>query len=306
MTSKPFKAAVIQQAIESNDKLANFEKAADFIRQAAAQGVELIVMQELHATQYFCQQENPDVFDLAEPLDGPSFQAYAALAAELDVVLVISQFERRAAGLYHNTAQVIDGVKGRAGIFRKMHIPDDPGFYEKFYFTPGENNTDFNGFAPIETRLGRLGVLICWDQWYPEAARLMALAGADFLVYPTAIGWHPAEEVDENTRQLEAWITVQRAHAIANGIPTLVANRTGFEADPVGADGIQFWGNSFIVGPQGEFLVHANADAEGVFTASIIPARTEAVRRMWPYLRDRRIDAYQGLTSRWLADKKFT
>ena len=304
MTSKPFKAAVIQQAIESNDKSANFEKAADFIRQAVVQGAELVVMQELHATQYFCQQENPEVFDLAESLDGPSFKAYAALAAELDVVIVISQFERRAAGLYHNTAQVIDGVKGRAGIFRKMHIPDDPSFYEKFYFTPGEGNADFNGFAPIETRLGKLGVLICWDQWYPEAARLMALAGADFLIYPTAIGWHPAEEADENARQLEAWITVQRAHAIANGIPTLVANRTGFEADPAGSDGIQFWGNSFIVGPQGEFLVHANADAEGVFTAPIIPARTEAVRRMWPYLRDRRIDAYQGLTSRWLADTK--
>lgn len=302
MSVKKIKAAVVQQAISSNDKTQNFVKSAQWVRQAVGQGCQLVVLQELHATRYFCQQEDPSIFDFAEPLDGETYQNYAALAEELDVVLVISQFERRAAGLYHNTAQVIDGALGRVGIFRKMHIPDDPGYYEKFYFTPGDARAKHNGFAPVQTRLGKLGVLVCWDQWYPEAARLMALAGADFLIYPTAIGWSPAEDNAEKLRQQDAWITVQRAHAIANGVPVLVANRMGHEPDPEGGDGLLFWGSSFIAGPQGEFLARAPEQQEGVFTAEVDMAQTESVRRMWPYLRDRRIDAYDGLVERWLSN----
>lgn len=298
-------AAVLQLAVPSNDKPNNFLASEKVIRRAVEQGCELIVLQELHAASYFCQQERVDFFDLAEPLDGETFCAYEKLAAELDVVLVISQFERRAAGLYHNTAQVIDGVKGRAGIFRKMHIPDDPGFYEKFYFTPGDADGELNGFKPISTKLGKLGVLVCWDQWYPEAARLMALAGADFLIYPTAIGWDLRDDEAEQQRQLDAWVTIQRSHAVANGVPVLVANRTGFEPDPDNSDlGIQFWGNSFIAGPQGEFLVRASSDEQGFVCAEIDVTRAESVRRIWPYLRDRRVDAYQGVTRRWLADKE--
>lgn len=297
-----FIAAVIQQAIPGNNKEENLAATELYIREAAAQGAELIVLQELHATQYFCQTEDVDVFDLAEPINGPTSEVIAAIAAELNLVVIMSGFEKRAAGLYHNTAQVFDGEKGRVGIFRKMHIPDDPGFYEKFYFTPGDASGVRNyGFTPIETRLGKLGVLVCWDQWYPEAARLMALAGADCLIYPTAIGWDPNDDDDEKQRQRDAWITIQRAHAIANGIPVLVANRTGFELSPNSEeDGIEFWGSSFIVGPQGEFLFSPEIETEGAFCAQIDLNRSEAVRRIWPYFRDRRVDAYANLTHRWL------
>jgi N-carbamoylputrescine amidase len=302
-SSKVIKVAVMQLKVASNDKVKNFTECARQIRQAVADGCQLVALQELHATRYFCQQEIADNFDLAESLEGETYSAYQELAAELDVVLVISQFERRAAGLYHNTAQVIDGKLGKVGIFRKMHIPDDPGYYEKFYFTPGDAQGAFNGFAPVQTRLGKLAVLVCWDQWYPEAARLMALAGADLLIYPTAIGWDPRENQAEKNRQRDAWITIQRSHAIANGLPVLVANRTGFEADLCGiGPGIEFWGSSFVAGPQGELLIAAPVDQEGFFVAEINIARSETVRRMWPYLRDRRIDAYGGLTKRWLAD----
>jgi N-carbamoylputrescine amidase len=228
------------------------------------------------------------------------------IPAVLIELLVISQFERRAAGIYHNTAQVIDGAEGRVGIFRKMHIPDDPGFYEKFYFTPGDADGELAGFKPVPTRLGNLGVLVCWDQWYPEAARLMALAGADLLIYPTAIGWNPDDVEAEQERQRDAWVTIQRSHAVANGIPVIVANRTGFEASPIsGASGIEFWGTSFICGPQGEFLVLADSESQGTFCTEINLQQSETVRRIWPYFRDRRVDAYQGLTRRWLADKSF-
>ncbi|MEY4591076.1 MAG: hypothetical protein RL497_3152 [Pseudomonadota bacterium] len=307
MATANFMAAVIQQAIEGNDKVTNLDKTEMLIREAAEKGAELIILQELHATQYFCQEENTDCFDMAESLEGYTYTRCALLAEELDIVLVISQFERRAAGIYHNTAQVIDGAEGRVGIFRKMHIPDDPGFYEKFYFTPGDADGELAGFKPVHTRLGTLGVLVCWDQWYPEAARLMALAGADFLIYPTAIGWNPDDTEAEQERQRDAWVTIQRAHAVANGIPVLVANRTGFEASPMpGASGIEFWGTSFICGPQGEFLVLADPESQGVFCAEINVQRSESVRRIWPYFRDRRVDAYQGLTRRWLGDKPYS
>ncbi|MFO1369693.1 MAG: carbon-nitrogen hydrolase [Marinagarivorans sp.] len=306
MANANFIAAVIQQAIEGNDKSANLDKTEHLIRDAVEKGAELIVLQELHATQYFCQEENTDYFDMAESLDGYTYTRCAQLAEELDIVLVISQFERRAAGIYHNTAQVIDGAEGRVGIFRKMHIPDDPGFYEKFYFTPGDADGELAGFKPVQTRLGKLGVLICWDQWYPEAARLMALAGADVLIYPTAIGWNPDDTEAEQERQRDAWVTIQRAHAVANGTPVLVANRTGFEGSPLSdAAGIEFWGTSFICGPQGEFLVLADSESQGVFCAEINLQQSETVRRIWPYFRDRRVDAYQGLTRRWLGDKSF-
>jgi N-carbamoylputrescine amidase len=302
--SKPIRAAVIQQAVENNNKQNNLDKTETFIREAVDSGCELIVLQELHATQYFCQIEDTDFFDMAEPLEGYTFQRCAAIAEELDIVIVLSQFEKRASGIYHNTAQVIDGVEGRAGIYRKMHIPDDPGFFEKFYFTPGDADGGLHGFKPVQTRLGKLGVLVCWDQWYPEAARLMALAGADMLIYPTAIGWSAEDDPYEQERQRHAWITIQRSHAIANGLPVLVANRTGFEAAPDGETGIDFWGTSFIAGPQGEFLVEADPENEGVFLADIDLDRSEDLRRIWPYLRDRRIDAYQNLTRRWLADRE--
>lgn len=302
--SEPIRAAVIQQAVENNNKQNNLDKTETFIRQAVDNGCELIVLQELHATQYFCQTEDVGVFDMAEPLDGYTFQRCAAIADELDVVIVLSQFERRAPGIYHNTAQVIDGAEGRVGVYRKMHIPDDPGFYEKFYFTPGDADRALHGFRPAQTRLGKLGVLVCWDQWYPEAARLMALAGADMLIYPTAIGWSAEDDAEEQERQRQAWITIQRSHAVANGLPVLVANRTGFEASPDGEGGIDFWGTSFITGPQGEFLVEAGTEGEGPLIADIDLDRCEDVRRIWPYLRDRRIDAYQNLTRRWLGDSE--
>jgi N-carbamoylputrescine amidase len=247
-----------------------------------------VLLQELHTGLYFCQHESTDLFDLAEPIPGPSTETLGALAKELDIVIVGSLFERRAPGLYHNTAVVLERDGTLAGKYRKMHIPDDPGYYEKFYFTPGDL-----GFRPIETSLGKLGVLVCWDQWYPEAARLMALAGADLLFYPTAIGWNPEDTDDEKTRQRDAWITIQRSHAVANGLPVIVANRTGLEPDPTGTlKGAQFWGSSFAVGPQGEFLAQAGTESGEVLVVDIDLARSENVRRWWPFLRDRRIDAY--------------
>jgi N-carbamoylputrescine amidase len=264
------------------------------IRQAAQQGAQLVVCQELHTSAYFCQIEDVTRHDLAEPIPGPSTDHFGALAKELGVVLVISLFERRAAGLSHNTAVVLESDGQIAGTYRKMHIPDDPGFTEKFYFAPGDL-----GFEPIQTSLGRLGVLVCWDQWYPEAARLMALAGAELLIYPTAIGWSPEDDGAEQARQRDAWITVQRGHAIANGLPLLAVNRCGIETEPGAKDGISFWGSSFGCGPQGELLAMASNDQEEVLLVDLDLERSEAVRRWWPFLRDRRIDAYGDLLKRW-------
>lgn len=265
------------------------------VARAAEAGARLVLLQELHNGPYFCQHEDTAEFDRAEPIPGPSTARLGALAARHGVVLVASLFERRAAGLYHNTAVVLERDGRLLGRYRKMHIPDDPGFLEKFYFTPGDL-----GFTPIETSVGRLGVLVCWDQWYPEAARLMALAGADLLLYPTAIGWDPADADDEKARQREAWITVQRGHAVANGLPLLAVNRVGFEPSPTpGNRGIAFWGSSFIAGPQGEFLARAGTDDPELLVCDVDLARSEAVRRIWPFLRDRRIDAYGDLLKRY-------
>ncbi|CAM3981965.1 carbon-nitrogen hydrolase [Vreelandella rituensis] len=282
------------------DKAKSLAESEAGVRELAAQGAELVLLQELHSTHYFCQYEDTALFDLAEPLDGPSGQFLARLAQELDIVLVGSLFERRAAGLYHNTAVVYDRDRGRVGHYRKMHIPDDPGFYEKFYFTPGDADAArHEGFTPIDTSVGRLGVLVCWDQWYPEAARLMALAGAELLLYPTAIGWSPSDDTAEKYRQKDAWTLIQRSHAVANGVPVVVANRTGHERDQseVG-EGIDFWGGSFISGPQGELLAHAGEGPERLLVQLDL-ARSEEVRRIWPYLRDRRVDAYADLTRRY-------
>lgn len=265
------------------------------IRDAAARGARLVLLQELHTGPYFCQSEETAQFDRAEPIPGPSTERLGRLAAELKVVIVGSLFERRAAGLYHNTAVVLEADGRLAGRYRKMHIPDDPGFYEKFYFTPGDL-----GFTPIATSVGRLGVLVCWDQWYPEAARLMALAGADLLLYPTAIGWNPADDEAERERQREAWVTVQRGHAVANGLPVVVANRVGFEPDPTSCSaGIRFWGSSFVAGPQGELLARGAVDEEEVLVVELDLGRSEEVRRIWPFLRDRRIDAYGEIVRRF-------
>ena len=294
MEHKSLKVALVQQTC-STDRADNLARSVAAIRDAAGHGAQLVLLQELHTGPYFCQTEDTAQFDLAETIPGPSTQQLGEVAAELGIVIVASLFERRATGLYHNTAAVLDSDGSLAGIYRKMHIPDDPGYYEKFYFTPGDL-----GFEPIPTSLGRLGVLVCWDQWFPEAARLMALAGADMLLYPTAIGWDRRDTTEEQQRQLQAWMLVQRAHAVANGLPILVANRTGFEASPGDADnGIEFWGNSFVAGPQGEIIAQAPADAESVLLCEIDFARVEAVRRIWPYLRDRRIDAYADLTKRY-------
>lgn len=294
------RVAVIQQA-NTADLEANQFKSEQLIRDSVRQGAELVLLQELHRGLYFCQTEDTNVFDQAEPIPGPSTDRFGKLARELGIVLVTSLFEKRAPGLYHNTSVVLEKDGSIAGQYRKMHIPDDPGFYEKFYFTPGdaERVDGDSGFTPIDTSVGRLGVLVCWDQWYPEAARLMALAGAELLLYPTAIGWDPNDSSDEQQRQLDAWITIQRAHAVANGVPVLVANRTGFEASPAGDSGIQFWGNSFVAGPQGEFLGRTGVDGDEVLLVDIDKARTESVRRIWPYLRDRRIDGYGDLTKRY-------
>ncbi|MEH6707973.1 MAG: carbon-nitrogen hydrolase [Alloalcanivorax venustensis] len=294
------RVAVIQQQ-NTADLDANLARSMDKIREAAAQGAQLVMLQELHRSLYFCQSEDTAMFDLAETVPGPSTDALGALARELQVVIVASLFEKRATGLYHNTAVVLESDGHLAGLYRKMHIPDDPGFYEKFYFTPGDAtfNAGHSGFTPIRTSVGKLGLLVCWDQWYPEAARLMALAGADLLLYPTAIGWDRTDEPEEQNRQLDAWITVQRAHAVANGLPVLVANRTGFEPGPDGNGGIDFWGNSFVCGPQGEYLARAGRDQEQTLVVDLDMARSEEVRRIWPYLRDRRVDAYQDLTKRY-------
>ena len=287
------KVALVQQGLRK-DREANIEASVASIRSAAAKGARLVVLQELHTGSYFCQSEDTDCFDLSEPIPGPSTELFGALARELGVVIVTSLFERRAAGLYHNTAVVLESDGSIAGKYRKMHIPDDPAFYEKFYFTPGDL-----GFEPIQTSVGRLGVLVCWDQWYPEAARLMALAGAEMLIYPTAIGWDPRDEPAEQQRQLDAWVTVQRSHAVANGIPVLCANRVGFEPDPSGAGaGIKFWGSSFAAGPQGELLARGAEDEE-LLIVELDRGRSEQVRRIWPFLRDRRIDAYHDLLRRY-------
>ena len=273
----------------------NIRRSTEGVRAAAARGANLVVLQELHATPYFCQTEDPACFDLAEPVPGPSTEIFARLARELGVVLVTSLFERRAPGLYHNTAAVLERDGSLAGIYRKMHIPDDPGYYEKFYFTPGDL-----GFTPIDTRVGRLGVLVCWDQWYPEAARLMALAGAELLIYPTAIGYDPNDPADERARQRNAWITVQRGHAVANGVPVVSVNRVGFEPDPSGVGaGAEFWGSSFVAGCQGELLAMAGETDEEVLVVALDRDRSERVRRMWPFLRDRRIDHFQDLVLRY-------
>jgi len=288
------KVALIQQpcAAARGDNLDNLTQQ---IRQATTQGAQLVILPELHNGPYFCQTEDTAHFDLAETIPGPSTGHFSALAKELGVVLVVSLFEKRATGLYHNTAVVLDSNGSLAGRYRKMHIPDDPGYYEKFYFTPGDL-----GFTPIKTSLGTLGVLVCWDQWYPEAARLMALAGAELLIYPTAIGWDPQDPAEEQKRQLDAWTTVQRGHAVANGLPVIAVNRVGFEADPSGAtSGAQFWGHSFVAGSQGELLARAGEEAE-LLMVTINPQRSEHVRRIWPFLRDRRIDAYQDLVKRYL------
>ncbi len=292
---KKIKVGIIQQH-NTADIAANRRRLAEKAAKLAAAGAQLIVNQELHDGLYFCQTEDVDTFDQAVGLDSEAMKAYSELAASLQVVLVTSVFERRAPGLYHNTAVIFDRDGSEAGRYRKMHIPDDPAYYEKFYFTPGDL-----GFSPVDTSLGRLGVLVCWDQWYPEAARLMALAGAEMLIYPTAIGWASADAPDEQARQLEAWTTVQRGHAVANGLPVVTVNRVGFEPDPSGAtDGIQFWGGSFVAGPQGEFLYRAPFDDEAEAIVEVDMERSEQVRRWWPFLRDRRIDAYGGLTSRFL------
>ena len=285
------KVALVQQSNTDNAQ-DNMAKSIAGIRDAASQGAKLIVLQELHRSLYFCQTEDVDVFDLAETIPGPSTDALGALAKELNVVIVSSLFEKRATGLYHNTAVVLETDGSIAGKYRKMHIPDDPGFYEKFYFTPGDL-----GFEPIQTSVGKLGVLVCWDQWFPEAARLMAMAGAEILIYPTAIGWDPRDEKDEQTRQKDAWVISQRAHAVANGVPVISCNRVGHESDPSGqSEGIQFWGNSFIAGPQGEILAEANNSDEQLLVVELDQARSENIRRIWPYLRDRRIDHYHDLT----------
>ena len=288
------KTAIIQQT-NTADQAANVSKLEKNIREAVSQGAELIVLQELHNGLYFCQTEDVSVFDQAETIPGPSTERFGKLAAELGVVIVLSLFEKRAAGLYHNTAVVLEKDGTIAGMYRKMHIPDDPAYYEKFYFTPGDL-----GFEPIQTSVGKLGVLVCWDQWYPEAARLMALAGAEVLIYPTAIGWESSDTIEEKNRQRDAWITIQRSHAVANGIPVIACNRVGYEADPSGiTKGIQFWGSSFMAGQQGEILVKTSDTKEENVVFDIDINRTETVRRWWPFFRDRRIDAYHDITKRW-------
>lgn len=288
------KTALIQQKYHTT-KEATIQKTREMVAEAAAKGAKLVVLQELHTTPYFCQSENTDYFALSEDYE-ENKRIFAKIARENSIVLVASLFEKRAPGLYHNTAVVFEKDGSIAGKYRKMHIPDDPGFYEKFYFTPGDM-----GFEPIQTSVGKLGVLVCWDQWYPEAARLMALKGAELLIYPTAIGWFDGDSKAEKERQRDAWITIQRSHAVANGLPVVSVNRVGFEEDESGVlPGIRFWGSSFAVGPQGEFLASASIDKEEVLVVEIDKKRTEEIRRIWPFLRDRRIDAYDGLLKRYL------
>jgi N-carbamoylputrescine amidase len=292
-TTRLLQVALLQER-DRGSVLANLAAIEESLATAASDGVQLVLLQELHNGPYFCQQQSPDEFDRAESIPGPTTERLGAAARRHGLVIVASIFERRAAGLYHNTAVVIETDGNIAGIYRKMHIPDDPGFMEKFYFTPGDL-----GFQPIDTSVGRLGVLVCWDQWYPEAARLMALAGAELLLYPTAIGWDPRDPEDERERQRQAWILAQRGHAVSNGLPLLSCNRCGVEPDPRGhSDGIAFWGNSFVCGPQGEVIAEAGHEPT-LLRAAIDLNRSEAVRRMWPFLRDRRIDAYQDLLLRF-------
>ena len=288
------KVGLVQHAC-TEDRNSNLAASIAGIREAAARGARLVLLQELHAGVYFCQTEDTKRFDQAEPIPGPTTQELGKLAKELDVVIIGSLFERRAPGVHHNTAVVLEADGRLVGQYRKMHIPNDPRYCEKFYFTPGDQ-----GFTPIATSIGTLGVLVCWDQWYPEAARLMALHGAEILLYPTAIGWDPRDDDAEKNRQRDAWITIQRAHAIANGLPLVSCNRVGTEPDPAGrTPGIRFWGSSFIVGPQGEFLAQAATDKPGVLVAEISRKQSEDVRRIWPFFRDRRIDAYQDLLKRY-------
>jgi N-carbamoylputrescine amidase len=289
-----FTISAIQQSC-NQDLQTNLDFSIAKIEQAAKEKADIAVLPELHLGPYFCQNEDHRHFDLAQPIPGPATEALANAAKKLKIVIVSTIFEQRAPGLYHNTAVVFDKDGRLAGKYRKMHIPDDPGFYEKYYFTPGDL-----GFKPIQTSIGRLGVLICWDQWFPEAARLMALAGADLLIYPTAIGWDSLDTIEEQQRQLNAWITIQRSHAIANGLPVIACNRIGFEPAPYSDKGIQFWGNSFIAGPQGEILLQAGDSEISLLTHTIDKARSEQVRRIWPYLRDRRIEAYGDLTKRFI------
>ena len=289
------KVGLVQQA-NTADLRYNLQKLSENIAAVAAHGAELVVLQELHNSLYFCQTEDTRLFDLAEPVPGPSTGFYSELAAMHRVVLVTSLFEKRAPGLYHNTAVVFDKDGSIAGKYRKMHIPDDPAYYEKFYFTPGDI-----GFEPIQTSIGKLGVQVCWDQWYPEGARLMALKGAEILIYPTAIGWESTDTDEEKARQLGAWVTVQRGHAVANGLPVVAVNRVGHEPDPSGqTNGIQFWGNSFVAGPQGELLAVADNRKEQNMVVEVDMTRSENVRRWWPFLRDRRIDEFDALTKRFI------
>lgn len=297
MNKNELKIGLIQQACSANG-YDNRQRLAEHIGAAAKEGAQLVVLQELHNTPYFCQVENVDNFDLAEPIPGPSTEFFGELARQHGIVLVISLFERRAPGLYHNTAVVLEKDGTIAGKYRKMHIPDDPAYYEKFYFTPGDM-----GFHPITTSVGKLGVQVCWDQWYPEGARLMALQGADLLIYPTAIGYESSDTPSEQTRQREAWTTVQRGHAVANGLPVITVNRVGHEADPSGqTKGITFWGSSFVAGPQGELLAQASTQDEEVVVVTVDLHRSECVRRWWPFLRDRRIEAFTDLTRRFIDD----
>lgn len=292
---KILKAGLVQQS-NTADIEQNILKLEANVRQCAAQGAELVALQELHNSLYFCQTEDTEVFDLAEPIPGPSTERFGALAKELGIVLVTSLFEKRAPGLYHNTAVVFEKDGSMAGKYRKMHIPDDPAYYEKFYFTPGDL-----GFEPIQTSVGKLGVLVCWDQWYPEAARLMAMRGADMLIYPTAIGWESTDAAEEKQRQQDAWVISQRGHAVANGLPVLSINRIGHEPDPSGnTNGIQFWGHSFVAGPQGEFVVKAGSEKEENLIVDVDLGRSEDVRRIWPFFRDRRIEAYGEIVRRFI------
>jgi len=290
---RKYKVGLVQMRM-GPDPDANMASAIGHIHEAARLGANVVCLPELFRAQYFCQREDVRLFDLAEQIPGPSTAKLADVAREARVVIIASLFERRAPGLYHNTAVTLNSDGAIASVYRKMHVPDDPLYYEKFYFTPGDI-----GFEPIETSVGKLGLLVCWDQWYPEAARLMALAGAELLLYPTAIGWDPNDADDEKQRQRDAWITVQRGHAVANGLPLLACNRTGFEAAPDGGRGIQFWGSSFVAGPQGEFLASAGTDKRELLIADVDLARSENVRRIWPFLRDRRIDAYDDLLRRF-------
>ncbi|MDD2961297.1 MAG: carbon-nitrogen hydrolase [Muribaculaceae bacterium] len=292
---KIIKVGIIQQANNTNIE-DNRNRLIAKIKKLSSDGAQLVVLQELHDSLYFCQTEDTNMFDLASPIPGIPCEIYGNIAKECGIVLVTSQFEKRSAGLYHNTAVVFDKDGSIAGKYRKMHIPDDPAYYEKFYFTPGDL-----GFEPINTSIGRLGVLVCWDQWYPEAARLMALKGAEILIYPTAIGWESTDTIEEKQRQQNAWIISQRAHAVANGIPVISVNRIGHESDPSNStNGIQFWGNSFVAGAQGEILYQSSSDNEDTAVVDVDLARSELVRRWWPFLRDRRIDKYKDITKRFI------